>query len=383
MRKTVTIGACIALSVAAASAQAQLAVSSNDHKVKQENGVTGNVADPQPDSVTILDLGTTPVKVVGTIANVPGSVVGPPTSVALTPDESLALVASSTIIDPADKTKTKPDNRVSVIDLKDRKVIDTLNTGAGAAGISITKDGKRAYVSNRMAGSVSLLGIDDKKVSVLKTVDLVPPAALLSHVAVSPDGATGVATRNGDAKVAVLKLGADSIAEKATLDVAPRPYAVSITPDGKYAVVASLGDPKGNGVFTVVDISGDMPKIVGTVDVGHENLEGAMMSNDGKWVAGVLHAGSTRPKDAPQFKPNGMVVLYRLDDGKLTKTSEAPIGAWSQGASFSKDGKTVAVQNMIQKNIQVFKNDDGKLTDTGQKIDTGGGAAAIRASTDR
>ena len=93
--------------------------------------------------------------------------------------------------------------------------------------------------------------------------------------------------------------------------------------------------------------------------------------------------GSTRPKDAPQFKPNGMVVLYKLDDGKLTKTSEAPIGAWSQGASFSKDGKTVAVQNMIQKNIQVFKNDDGKLTDTGQKIDVVGGAAAIRSSTDR
>jgi DNA-binding beta-propeller fold protein YncE len=220
-------------------------------------------------------------------------------------------------------------------------------------------------------------------VSLVKTIDLVPAAALLSHVAVSPDGATGVATRNGDGKVAVVKLGPDSIAEKATLDVAPRPYAVSITPDGKYAVVASLGDPKANGMFTVIDISGDQPKIVGTADIGHESLEGAMMSNDGKWVAGVAHGGSTRPKDAPQFKPNGMVVLYKLDDGKLTKTSEAPIGAWSQGASFSKDGKTVAVQNMIQKNIQVFKNDDGKLTDTGQKIEVGGGAAAIRSSTDR
>jgi len=95
------------------------------------------------------------------------------------------------------------------------------------------------------------------------------------------------------------------------------------------------------------------------------------------------YGGSTRPKDAPQFKPNGMVVLYRLDGEKLTKVSEAPIGAWSQGASFSKDGKTLAVQNMIQKNIQVFRNDDGKLTDTGQKIDVGGGAAAIRSSTDR
>ncbi len=386
MRNTTIASVCVGLSLAVpvvTPAWAQIAVSSNDHKVKQENGVTGNVDNPTPDSITILDLGQSPVKVLGTINNVPGSVVGPPLSVAVTPDESLALVAASSKIDPADKTKTAPDNKVSVIDLKGQKVLDTLNTGAGAAGISVTKDGKHAYVANRMAGSVSILAIDGNKVRLVKTIELVPAAALLSHVAVSPDGATGVITRNGDAKVAVVKLGPDSIAEKATLDVAPRPYAVSITPDGKYAVVASLGDPKGNGMYTVIDISGDQPKIVATADIGHESLEGSMMSGDGKWVAGVAHGGSTRPKDAPQFKPNGMVVLYKFDDGKLTKVSEAPIGAWSQGVSFSKDGKTVAVQNMIQKNIQVFKNDDGKLTDTGQKIDVGGGAAAIRSSTDR
>jgi DNA-binding beta-propeller fold protein YncE len=383
MRNTVITGVCLALSLGAVQAHAQLAVSSNDHKVKQENGVTSNVTDPQPDSVTILDLGVLPVKVVGTIANVPGSVVGPPLSVAITPDESLALVASSTMIDPADKTKTTPDDRVSVIDLKDRKVIDTIKTGKGAAGISISKDGKRAYVSNRAAGTVSILAIDGKKVSLVKTVEVAPAAALVSHVAVSPDGATGVATRNGDAKVAVVKLGGDGITEKGVLEVAPRPYAVSITPDGRRAVVASLGDPKANGMFTIIDITGDTPKIVGTADIGHEALEGAMMSSDGKWIAGVAHAGSTRPKDAPQYKPTGMVVLYRLDGDKLTKVSEAPIGAWSQGASFSRDGKTLAVQNMIQKNIQVFRNDDGKLTDTGQKIDVGGGAAAIRSSTDR
>ena len=386
MRKSIVTG-CVALGLASspavAPAWAQVAVSSNDHKVKQENGVTGNLDSPSPDSITILDLGQSPVKVVGTVANVPGSVVGPPTSVVVTPDESLALVASSTIVDPADKTKTKPDDRVSVVDLKGQKVLDTLRTGAGAAGISLSKDGKRAYVANRMAGSVSILALDGNKVSLVKTVDVAPAKALLSHVAVSPDGTTGVATRNGDAKATILKLGPDSVAEKATLDVAPRPYAVSITPDGRFAVVASLGDPKGNGVFTVVDLAGDAPKIVGTVDIGYENLEGAMMSGDGRWVAGVAHAGSTRPKDAPQFKPNGMVVLYRLDGGKLAKTGEAPIGSWSQGASFSKDGKTIAVQNMIQKNIQVFRNDDGKLTDTGQKIDTVGGAAAIRSSTDR
>jgi uncharacterized protein YukJ len=51
--------------------------------------------------------------------------------------------------------------------------------------------------------------------------------------------------------------------------------------------------------------------------------------------------------------------------------------------SLSRDGSGLVVGNMNQKNMQVFKNDNGKLTDTGQTIDTVGGAAAVRASTDR
>jgi DNA-binding beta-propeller fold protein YncE len=379
MRTIVFTGACLALTFVSAPGQAQIAVSSNDHKVTQENGVTKNVPNPPGDSITIIDLGALPVKVIGTINDVPGSVVGPPLSVAITPDESLALVASSSKVDPADPNKLVPDDRVTVVDLKDKKVIGTVNTGPGAAGLSVTRDGKRAYVSNRMAGSISILSIDGKKVALLKTVPLGKPEALLSHIALSPDGKTGVVTRNGEGKVTLVKLGDDAITETGTLDVAPRPYAAAVTPDGKAAVVASLGDPKGNGMLTLIDLASG--KILGTADIGHESLEGMMMSPDGKWIAGVAHAGSTRPKDAPQFKPNGTVVLYKLDGNTMAKTSEAPIGSWSQGAAFSKDGKTLVVGNMIQKNMQVFKNDDGKLTDTGQTIPTGGGSAAVRAST--
>lgn len=381
MRNTVIAGVCVALSLVAVQAHAQIAVSSNDHKITQANGVNTNVTNPPPDTITIMDLGTLPVKVVGTVSNVPGSVVGPPLSVAITPDEAIALIASSSKLDPADPTKLAVDDRVTVVDLKDRKILQTLNTGPGAAGISITKDGKRAYVANRMAGSISILSIDGKDVKLVKTVPLMDAKALLSHMAVSPNGDIGVVTRNGDAKVELMKLGGDTIASSSVLDVAPRPYAVSVTPDNKTAVVASLGDPKANGILTVIDLA--TGKIVGTVDIGHENLEGMMMSNDGRWIAGVAHAGSTRPKDAPQFKPNGMVVLYRLDGTNLTKTGEAAIGGWSQGASFSRDGSAIVVQNMNEKNMQVFKNDGGKLTDTGQKIDVGGGAAAVRSSTDR
>ena len=81
MRNIVATGVCVVLSLCSVPAWAQIAVSSNDHKMTQENGVTKNVVNPQPDSITIIDLGASPVKVVGTVDNVPGSVVGPPLSV--------------------------------------------------------------------------------------------------------------------------------------------------------------------------------------------------------------------------------------------------------------------------------------------------------------
>jgi DNA-binding beta-propeller fold protein YncE len=381
MRTFIATSVVVVSCLAAAQAIAQIAVSSNDRKVVQENGVTKNVVNPPLDSVTVLDLGASPVKVLGTIDGVPGSVVGPPLSVAIAPDESLALVAASSKIDPSDPTKLVPDDRVTIIDLKNRKVLGQVQTGPGAAGISITRDGKRAYVANRSAGSISILSIDGNQVRVVKTVQLMPAEALLSHIALSPDGRTAAITRNGDGKVDIVKLSGDEIQPAGTITVAPRPYAASVHPGGKTAVVASLGDPKGNGVLTVIDLAGTPAgAIVDKADIGAEALEGMMMSSDGKWIAGVAHNGSTRPKDAPQYKPAGMVVLYSFDGNKLTRISEAPIGGWSQGAAFSRDGKTLAVQNMIERNIQVFRNDDGKLTDTGQKIAIEGGPAAIRTS---
>ncbi|PYO47869.1 MAG: mandelate racemase, partial [Candidatus Rokuibacteriota bacterium] len=90
-QRRVFILVAIVVLAAAPAAQAQLAVTSNDNKVMLDNGTVKIVQNPAPDTVTILDLAASPPRVVAEIA-VPGSVVGPPLSVALTPDESLALV---------------------------------------------------------------------------------------------------------------------------------------------------------------------------------------------------------------------------------------------------------------------------------------------------
>ena len=58
----------------------------------------------------------TPPKVLAEL-NVPNSVVGPPTNVASSPKEDIALVSSTRCIDPADPTKHIPDDKVTVIDL--------------------------------------------------------------------------------------------------------------------------------------------------------------------------------------------------------------------------------------------------------------------------
>ena len=78
---------------------AQIAVSANDNKLMLVNGATTVMQNPVPDTVAIIDLKQFPPKITAEI-EAPASVVGPPLSVAITPDESLALVTAAMKIAP-------------------------------------------------------------------------------------------------------------------------------------------------------------------------------------------------------------------------------------------------------------------------------------------
>ena len=170
-------------------AEAQLAVSSNDNKVMLDNGVNKVVPNAPPDTISLIDLSVSPPRVVAEIP-VPGSVVGPPLSVAVAPDESIALVTSSSKIDPNDATKVVPDNRVSVIDLKARPpvVIATLEAGRSAAGVSINRQGTLALVANRSEGTVSVYTIQGKTVTPAGKVTIADEKSGTSHATFTPDG---------------------------------------------------------------------------------------------------------------------------------------------------------------------------------------------------
>jgi DNA-binding beta-propeller fold protein YncE len=361
-------------------ASAQLAVSANDNKVVLVNGVSTVVQNPPPDTIAIIDLKQIPPKVLAEI-EVPVSVAGPPLSVAITPDESLALVTAAMKINPDDPTKQIPDNRLSVIDLKASppKVIATLETGKGPAGLSINRQGNLALIANRAEGTVSVFGIKGKDVASLDTVKLGDDKTGVSHVAIAPDGKTAVVTRDGDSLISVLAIDAPKVEyTKRNMSAGQRPYGAAISADGSVAVVANIGRGSGDAdTVSLIDMLAKPPRVVETITVG-QTPEGIMLSPDGKLCAVVAMNGSNKPKDSPFFVDHGKLVLLRLENKKLTRLAEAPIGHWSQGVAFSPDGQSILVQNMVEKDIMVFKVAGDKLEDTGQRLKVKGGPAAIR-----
>jgi DNA-binding beta-propeller fold protein YncE len=119
--------------------------------------------------VSVIDIGSDPLAP-RTLVNLPlvNSIFGPPVNLAITPDESLALVANSVnIVDEAGALKQVPDNRLWVIDLAANppQLIDTVTVGRQPSGLSINRAGNLALIANRADNSISVLRITGKKSS--------------------------------------------------------------------------------------------------------------------------------------------------------------------------------------------------------------------------
>lgn len=364
-------------------AAAQIAISANDNKVTLVNGVATVVDHPAPDTITIIDLGGSPPRVVAEIP-VPTSVAGPPVSVAITADERLALVTAATKIDPADHTKQVPDNRVSVVDLHAHppRVIATHQAGAGAAGVSINRQGTLALVANRSDGTVSVFGIDGQTLRPMGAVAVGPPRSGPSHVVFAPDGNRALVTRAGDSYVSLLAVEGTTVRHTARdLSAGLGPSGVDVSRDGSIAVVGNAGRGSGDSdTISLIDLEADPPRVVQTVTVG-QTPEGVTLSPDGTLAAIVIMNGSDKAARTPFYSDAGQLLLYRIEGKRLVPAAAAWIGRWPQGAAFSADSRTIVVGNMVERNVQVLRWDGTALRDEGERIGVNGGSAALRTAS--
>jgi DNA-binding beta-propeller fold protein YncE len=387
--------ALVAGSVAAA--HAQLAVSANDAKVKLVNGKTEVVKSPPPDTLSIIDVRSSPPKVLAEV-EVPNSVVGPPTNVAVSPKEDIVLVASAMQLDPTDPTKTIPDDKLTVIDIAPLKpgilkrlglskggapapkVIATLQAGKGAAGVAINKAGTLALVANRSEGTVSAFTISGTTVAAAGKVMVGGEKSGPSAVAFTPDGKTALVTLDGDHKIVVLSVdGAKVEMTKRVISAGLRPYGLDIAAKGEVAVVANIGLGGGDAdTISIIDLKLEPPRVVNTYTVG-QTPEGIKMSPDGRFVAVTVMNGTNKPSDSPFFNVNGVLQIWSRNGSQLSKSAELPIGKWCQGIAWSSNSRTLLVQCMAEEEITVVRYSGltGRSLQKVGTIKTKGGPAGI------
>jgi len=373
----VFLAGLLAVSGLAGPARADIALSSNDAHTVLDNGAQVAPAGAPPDTLSVIDMAAFPPTVTATL-NVPGSVVGPPMAVAVAKDESFAIVTSATKADAAGPGGISPNDQVSVIDLtmKPPQVVQSLKAGAGATTVRISPDGSVALVANRFAGTLSVFTIGDHRLTPAGTV-MVGEKSMPSGIAFTADARTALVTRNGDHMVQVLNIDRAKVTlDNRQITTGLAPYTIDVTADGTLAAVGNMGRGDGDvDTVSLIDLTARPFRTVQTISVGR-SPEGLKWSPDGKFLAIGAQEGTTKPADNPFRRDRGRLVIFALADKQLKQVVEAPIGRWSQGIAFSRDGRTVLVQNMVERTIQVFRWDGTKLW-AGAPLDIGAGPAAI------
>lgn len=354
MKSYLMTGALIVASAWACNASAEIAVSANDGKQNLINHVVGMPSPLEQDSISIIDFGPRPRVLVTLPA--PASVTGPPTSVAITPDESLALVTAARKLGPGSPATLIPDDVVNVVTLRgaQSRVSATLHAGPGAAGVSINPQGTLALVVNKVEGAISVFGIAKGVVTPVGKVSLGADSSP-SHAAFYDNGRRAAVTRGGDGTLGLLVIDGDKVWVRAqTVALGQGTNAFDIAGSRRFGV-AVVGS-----TIKLIDLTTDVPAVVDQATV-RPTAESVKISPDGRYVSVNSHNGSGALPTAPGYNAQAMLQIFRIDQGKLVKVTEAPSGAWGQGVVWSKDSKRLLVQATMDKRLDSYTFDGKAL----------------------
>ena len=379
----VVVGFLTILLVArAATAAGDLMIVGNDEKVMFDDKGTPVFSAPGKDTISIVDISNREAPRI--VANLPlmNSIFGPPTNLAITPDERLAIVANSmSWVQEGGAWKAVPDNKLYVIDLRATppRHLATIEVGKQPSGLAINRTGDLALVANRADNSISVLAIQGDQV---KLVDTVAIGEHVAAVAIAPDGKRAFAVKFPNHKVAILEIAGQKVTyTKSDMPVGLWPYNIGVTPNGKLALTADNGNGgRSDGhvdTVSVIDLEATPPRVIDRVVVG-EAPEGFAISPTGEIAVAILLNGNDGPKNAWFYNRNGRVAVLKIDGKKVTKVGEVEVRGLPEGAVFSPDGKYLYVGNFLDQDISILKVDGTTVTDTGKRLALPGHPASMR-----
>jgi DNA-binding beta-propeller fold protein YncE len=359
-----------------------------DRKFAYDDNAVRQALEPGRDEVMFFDLkDPANPRLMGSV-KLENSILGPPTNVAVTPDQSLALIANAVHSEKTESGwKATPADEVFVVDLtaSPPRLTQTLKVGRQPSGIAISRDGKLALVANRDSKSITPLTIDGPSVVVGEAVSTQDS---VSSVAISPDGRHAVATKTAAHKVVLLDIGDGKLAVGKDIWVGLFPWNVAFSPDGRRALVNNIGNngqSDGNAkTVSVIDMTARVPFVVDHVAVG-DGPEGVVFSPNGAYAAITILQGSYDAPSGAWFRREaGAVSLLSVAQDKITVVDTVEVGAFPEGIAIAPDNLHVYVGNFRSQTISVLKIDaaTGRLVDTKQTIRLPGPPASLRIGSE-
>jgi len=380
------LAGCAGMATSAGPGKRQLMLIGNDEKVGFDDDGKQVQSPPGKDTVSIVDIGTDPLAPrIITSLPLQNSIFGPPVNLAITPDQTLAIVANSmNQVQDGAAWKPVPDDKIYVIDLTTDppKLIETITGGKQPSGLSINRAGNLALVANRNSNDITILRIAGKKVSVVGSV---PMGEQVAHVVFTPDGRRALAAKFPGHKIAFLNVDGEKVTyDKLDVPVGLWPYNVDVTPDGKLAISADNGNSgSADGhvdTVSVIDIESNPPRVIDKVVVG-DAPEGFAISPTGKLAVAVLLRGTNSAKNAWYHNRNATVVALKIDGKKVTRSNEVEVRGLPEGVAFSDDGEYIYVGNYMDRDLSILKVEGDRIVNTGKSIQLPGQPASIRART--
>lgn len=275
------------------------------------------------DDVSIIDPSTN--KVVGTIHGIEVN-----HGAAAAPDGTRYYVS-----DEADRT-------LDVVDVKTLNVIRRIPLTGHPNNISISKDGKRVYVSIAVApGAVDV--IDTASMEKVKSI---PVKGAVHNTYVTPDGKFVVAGSIPSKVITVIDQKTEEPAWSLTMDQGIRPMAFSTNPDGSTKwIFVQLS--RFNG-FAVVDFATRkevnritlpaLPPGKETFPEGGNESHGMAVTSDGKTL--VVNS-----------RLNSSIYMYSIPDLKLLGSVE--VGHSPDWVTLTPDGTKAYVANAASNSVSV------------------------------
>lgn len=249
-----------------------------------------------------------------------------PRGVRVSPDGFTVYVAlsGSPMAGPGvDESKLPPADKrfdgIGVIDVREGKLLRTLPGGSDPETFAITRDGKRMFISNEDAGTVTVLDIAAGNV-----INTIKVGGEPEGVDLTPDGRYVYVTSEEEGNVAVIDT--ESLKVVRTITVGPRPRSTGFLPDGSRAYVSAEND---GSVYIIDNVKRALLKRLPLAGAGVKPM-GIEASPDGKFVFVTTGRGRT---------------LVILDAATDKEVGAVDVGDRPWGLAVAPDGRTVFTAN--------------------------------------